>query len=141
VTGATGTAGTNGTNGSIFVGGGTISTTLNTNTTPDFIAAGVFAESDTQTSVALPIPAGGVVSNLQVRLSGTIGAAPNSYAFTVIRNNVAVAGLTCTVTGPTATTCTDTDTTSWSAGDTISLRSVAADNPSPITATWSVTIG
>lgn len=93
------------------------------------------------TSVQMPIPLGGVVSNLQVRLSGNPGNG-RQYAFTVVKNGVAT-GLTCTVAGSSATSCTDTDTTVWTAGDVISLQSLPSSPslPTSRTATWSVSVG
>jgi hypothetical protein len=92
-----------------------------------------------QANVAIPLPIGGVISNLRVRINGTPGNG-NSYTFTVVRNGTAITGFTCPMTDST-TTCTDTDTTTWAAGDTISLQSVPNSNPTGRIAVWSVTIG
>jgi hypothetical protein len=131
-TGATGPSGTS------VVIGGTGATQLSAAAT-NFVAAGAFAVNISQTVVAAPIPSGGPVTNLQVRLTGNPGAG-KTYTFTVIRNGAAT-GLTCLVTGGTATTCTATDATVWAAGDTISLQATPTSNPTQRSVAWSVTIG
>jgi hypothetical protein len=95
--------------------------------------------SGTQTVAATPLPGGGVINNLQIRLAGNPGTG-NSYAFTMVRNGSVIPGFTCTISDA-AVACNDTDTTVWAAGDTISLQSVPNSNPTARTATWSVTLG
>ena len=104
--------------------------------------AGSFAVQTTSASIAVPIPFGAVVNNLQVRLSSFpgLGTPAKSYAFTVLRNGSATS-LACTVSGGVATSCSGTDTTVWTAGDTIALQSTPSNNPTSRTVTWSVTIG
>jgi hypothetical protein len=101
--------------------------------------AGAFGVQTSSSTVQMPIPLGGVVNNLQVRLSGNPGNG-RQYTFTVLRNGVA-SGLTCTVSGSSATSCSDTDSTVWAAGDTIALQSVPTSTPTSRTVTWSVSVG
>jgi hypothetical protein len=136
--GVAGATGATGSTGSMIFGGGSGTSNLS-NTASNFMPAGAFGVQTTSAPVQIPIPLGGVVNNLQVRLSGN-PANGRSYTFTVLRNGVA-SGLTCTVSGSSATSCTDTDATVWSAGDTIALQSTPSGTPTSRTATWSVSVG
>jgi hypothetical protein len=124
----------------IFLGGGSGAASLNQSQATLYMPAGSLSTSATQANVAVPLPVGGTITNLQVRLSGVAGAG-NSYTFTAYRNGAAVATLTCSVSGDTATSCSDTDDTVWNAGDTISLQAIPFSNPSGRTGTWSITLG
>jgi hypothetical protein len=106
------------------------------------VSAGALAVNTNQTTVAVPVPFGGTLANLQVRVSSSIGSGTSrSYVFTVIQNGNPT-GVTCTVTSPTATSCTDNlHSVVFAAGDTISLQAVPSGNPTQRTATWSVSIG
>jgi hypothetical protein len=124
----------------MIFGGGSGTQSLNTAAGSTYVAAGAFGTSTSSSSaVAVPIPISGIVNNLQVRLSGVAGNG-RQYLFTVLRNGSA-SGLTCTVSGSSATTCTDTDSTVWGAGDTIALQSTPSSNPTARTVTWSVSVG
>jgi hypothetical protein len=104
-----------------------------------FLPIGAFAVGTTNATTAVPLPFGGVVNNLQVRISGTPGSG-NNYTFTVMRNGVATS-LVCTIADP-AVTCADTDNTVWAAGDTISLQTNPnGTGPVQRTAVFSVTVG
>ncbi len=73
-------------------------------------------------------------------LSGEPGAAPNSYAFTVMKNG-AITGITCTVAGPGPVSCNDTtNSVEFAAGDLIALRSIPTSNPTARTLRWSLTL-
>jgi hypothetical protein len=97
------------------------------------------AANGTEANVRLPMPVAGTVANLQVSLNGTAGNG-KSYVFTVMREGVAT-GITCTVSGNSATTCSDVaNTAAFTAGQAISLRSAPASGPTARTLRWSVTL-
>lgn len=63
----------------------------------------------TESNVAHAVPVAGAITNLNVILNGTIGAAPRAYTFTVRKNSAtpATTPITCQVLGPSGTTCSD----------------------------------
>jgi hypothetical protein len=70
-----------------------------------------------------PIPLGGTISKLYIRLNAAAGPGATSYTFTV-RKNGADTGVTCTATGA-ATSCTDlTNNAVFVAGDLLSISVV-----------------
>jgi hypothetical protein len=73
--------------------------------------------------------------------SGAGGSSSDNYVFNV-RKNGANTGITCTVTGTSATTCSDaTHTVAVAVGDLISLQAVAGNGPSSEPSiVWSVRI-
>jgi len=85
----------------------------------------------TQSNVATTIPYDGFVAGLSITLAHAVPAG-DAFTFTVIVNGSATL-LTCTV--PAAgSTCTDTTaahTTSFSAGQTVSLRATATGITNP----------
>lgn len=99
---------------------------------------GLVSVSGTVSSVYMPLPVGGTLKNLQVRLSGNPGSG-KSYTFTVMNGSNATA-LTCTVAGSSATTCTGSGTVVLDAGDAISLRSQPNSKPSKRSVAWSLLI-
>jgi hypothetical protein len=136
-TGPQGSTGPQGPNGNTIIGGGTGGSTLSrsgNNYIPLF-----FSDADSQESaVAQTVPLAATLSNFYVHLSGAPGPG-NSYTFTVRRNggNTTV---TCTISGSSATTCSDTThTQAFDAGDTISIESVPLSNPSNASMHWTAT--
>ena len=87
--------------------------------------------SSSESNVVHSIPVAGALTDLNVILNGTLGAAPNSYTFTVRQNSATPATpITCQVLGPLGTTCADnTNCYLLNAGDTIDLQSVPASSP------------
>jgi hypothetical protein len=108
---------------------------------------GAVAESGTEGTVAFPSPVAGTISQLNVRMlaapgSGGGGSASDNYVFNV-RKNGANTGVTCTITGQTAVTCSDlVNTVAVAVGDTIALQAVPGSSPNqePSIA-WSVKVG
>jgi hypothetical protein len=140
VTGPQGDLGPTGPLGPATLVGGSGNTSLHQSNT-NFVAAGVFAVGTNQNTIATPIPVGGTVSNLQVRLSGTLGSgSTRSYTFTVLRNG-SPTGLTCQIFSPSATNCSGSDDEVWNAGDSISLQATPAGTPTGRSVFWSVTVG
>jgi hypothetical protein len=108
--------------------------------TVNYVAAGSYGLSSTEANVAAPFPVAGTIGGLQIRLAGGSPGTGNNYVFNVMKNGLAVSGFTCTI-ADSATTCTDTDTLSMAAGDTLSLRTTPTSNPTQRAVTWSVTLG
>ncbi len=104
-----------------------------------YLPFGAFTQSSTESNVSVPSSVSGTLGTLEVKL----GAAPGSgasYTMTVMQNGTPGA-VTCTVSGATATTCTDlVDTVSIVAGDTVSLRVVPSGGPTTPVITWSVDV-
>jgi hypothetical protein len=98
-----------------------------------FVDMFLIGSSTTESVVSHPIPVAGALTDLSVVLNGTIGAAPNSYTFTVRVNSATPSTLlTCQVLGPSGTTCSDNvNCLLLNAGDTIDLQSVPFSSPSP----------
>jgi hypothetical protein len=94
--------------------------------------------SATEAAVNVAIPVAGVLSNLDVRLDGTVGAAPRSYTFNIRINGVDAGNPTCTISGA-STSCTDALTSvAVAAGDLVSIRVVpSATNPTARPMRWS----
>jgi hypothetical protein len=93
----------------------------------------------TESAVDVAIPVGGTLSNFDVRLNGAVGAAPRSYAFNIRINGQDAGNPTCTIPGPTASSCADTLTSvTVAAGDLLSIR-VVPSTPAPTARTmrWS----
>jgi hypothetical protein len=82
----------------------------------------------TESVVQHSLPISGALVGLNIVLGGTIGSAPNSYAFTVRSGGVATA-ITCTVAGPTATTCSSALCVDLAANALIDVLSVPTSSP------------
>ena len=127
-TGATGTtgaagpqgpAGPNGNNGSngVTIAAGATSGSTNGTT---YIAMGMAAHNSTEANVALPLPLSGSLANFTVVLSVAPGAG-NSWVLAVRQNGLSTA-VTCTVSGASSKTCSDsTHSVTYAAGDTIDV--------------------
>jgi hypothetical protein len=91
----------------------------------------LIGSNSTESNVAHSVPVSGALTNLNVILNGTIGAAPNSYTFTMRQNSASPATpITCQVLGPSDTICSDNvNCYLLNAGDTIDLQSVPASSP------------
>ena len=87
--------------------------------------------NSTETNVIHTVPVAGALTNLSVILNGTIGAAPNSYTFTVRQNGATPdVPITCQILGPTDTSCSDNvNCLLIGAGETIDLQSVPNSSP------------
>ena len=92
----------------------------------------------TESTISQPLPVAGTLKNLYIKLSSNAGTTGNGYTFTVFKNGVATS-IVVTITG-TATTGSDlVNTTTFVAGDTISIRAVpsASGATNSINLTWS----
>ncbi len=90
--------------------------------------------------MAAAVPSAGTLSGLRVFTSATPGNS-NSWTFT-IRKNSQSTGVTCTVSGSSANSCTDTThTITFAATDTIDLVATPSSGPSPATVGWSAKLG
>ncbi len=87
----------------------------------------------TESVVQHSLPISGALVGLNVVLSGTIGSAPNSYAFTVRVGGLSSV-VTCTVNGPSATTCSSSLCVDLAANALIDVLSVPNSSPSGATA-------
>jgi hypothetical protein len=106
----------------------------------NFLGFGMGIVSPTESTVQMPMPTAGTVTDLHILLSGDPGASPNQYAFAVMKNGVATS-VTCTV-GTGATSCSDSaNTVSFVAGDLISLRSVPTSNPTARSVRFTASLG
>lgn len=104
--------------------------------------------STNQATVAFPIPVGGTLSNLQVRLSGSPnnGSGTQTYTFTLMRNGAQIGAIACSI-QETADSCSSAGTLSVTAGQTLSLRSAPSRSggmgtnwPTARSVTWSFAI-
>ena len=134
--GSAGPAGANGTNGStVLAGGGALSSGAST----FYVAFGSFTVNTTESGVAIPLPVGGTLANLNVTASTPAGPG-NTWTFTV-RLAGASTGVTCAISGNASTSCSDTTHTSAvTAGQTVDLQAVPTSNPATMTITWSVVV-
>jgi hypothetical protein len=89
--------------------------------------------------VRTTIPVGGTLSNLNVRVSGSVGTGSDAYTFTLVHNG-SNSVITCNVTTA-GTTCSDLDSLTVAAGDGLSLRADPVNSPTEPTFVWSVRIG
>jgi hypothetical protein len=107
-----------------------------------FLGMGPFNDSGTESSVQMPMPVAGTISDLRVSLStdpGSSSAPADTYRFTVQKNGVATT-LTCDVVANSTTCADDTHTdNTWVAGDLISIHALPVNGPSaePV-ANWSL---
>jgi hypothetical protein len=90
----------------------------------------------TESKVAIPMPVGGAIGGLQVRISSTPGNAPNSYTYTVYVNGSA-SSVVCTITSGQRNCSDGTHTVNVGPGDTVSLRQDEYSNPTDVSVTWS----
>lgn len=110
---------------------------LNATTTEYNAFYGRVAWGSSETSRKTMISTGGTIKKLYISLTGTAGAS-KSYAFTVYKNGSSTS-LTCTVSGASDTTCSDTSNSfSVAAGDYITIQSAPSGTPTVRDAKWSV---
>jgi hypothetical protein len=94
-----------------------------------------------ETNVTMPVKGPGTISNLRVDVNGAPGAG-KSWTFTVRKNATTDTAVTCTITGGTATACSDSsNTASFSAGDTIDLKVTPSGGPAAKPMGWAVAFG
>lgn len=113
----------------------------NTNTTLNefsgIMGADQTAYNQNENVVVQVDPGGGTWSNLNVKLNGAPGAA-KSYQF-LFRTNFSSANITCTISGTSATTCSDvSDSSTTVAGDLVSIEIIPTGTPTAIKAFWSI---
>ena len=85
------------------------------------------------------VPLGGTIANLNVKL-GTNAGSSNSWTFTVHKNGAAT-GVTCVVSGSSATSCASATTVTFAAGDLISLQVTPSGGPNDWgSIRWGVTL-
>lgn len=99
----------------------------------------------TETSRQFPVPSAGVVSDLNCKLSGDLGAASDVLTFT-IRKDAGDTAVVCTITaaGGTEDSCNSgANTATFAAGEKISMSIVTADTPAAVSPscylTWTPT--
>ena len=93
----------------------------------------------TESSVQQIVPVGGTIANLNVKI-GTNAGSSNSWTFTVRKNGVST-GVTCSVSGSSATTCASATTVAFVAGDLISLQATPSGGPNDWgSIRWGVTL-
>jgi hypothetical protein len=121
-----------------IVGGGTGTANLPTGAAGSFVSMFNSLVNANEAFVNVAVPVAGTLSNLDVRLNGTVGAAPRSYTFNVRVNGVDVGTPTCTISGA-LTSCTDAVTSvAVGAGDLVSIRVVpSATAPTARMMRWS----
>lgn len=96
--------------------------------------SGDLTADTTEANRRAPMPAAGVVSDLNCKLSGDLGAANDVLTFT-IRKNAADTAVVCTITaaGGTEDSCNSgANTATFAAGDLISMSIVTADTPTAV---------
>lgn len=116
-------------NGGVTVFSGSAITLLST----QYLAiGGGAAVSSTEANVEIQSPAAATISNLSVQLSAALGLS-TSAVFTW-RDSSSSQALTCTISGASATTCTD-NTHSFNAaqGDELDIQVVTTGTPSAVT--------
>ena len=138
MTGMTGPTGVAGAGSPIVFNTGTGTLSTGPAVTTSFVGLGsAIAGTGGDTTARVVMPTDGTINSLYIVLSGTPGSG-KSYTFTVIQNGV-VTSLNCMITGTVDTTCSDLGNSfGVLAGDTISIRSVAAGTPAGRTAAASV---
>jgi hypothetical protein len=108
------------------------------NASDSYIAYGSMTVSGTESNVETPLPIGGTLSDLQVRVTTAPGVGA-SWTFTADINGTGTA-LFCSIAGA-ATTCSDSSAVTVVQGDTLDLDATPFSAPSvPTTVTWSVTV-
>ena len=117
----------------VLAGGGA----LTDNANDSYVAWGSFLVSGTESTVAIPVPFGGTLTNLKVSVSTAPGTGA-SWTFTVDKNKSATA-VSCSVAGA-ATSCGDSSLVAVVTGDKLDLRVTPFGTPALATITWSVTI-
>ena len=117
----------------VLSGGGN----LTDNTNDSYVAWGSFLVASKESTVAIPVPFGGTVSNLQVVVTAAPGTGA-SWTFTVDKNGSATV-LACSIAGV-ATTCSDASLLAVGAGDNVDLDVTPFHTPALATIAWSVTI-
>lgn len=96
----------------------------------------ITADAATESDVQQIMQVAGTVTNFVVRLTGTAGASPKQYVFTVRKNGTNTA-LTVSITGTTQTTATDTvHSVSFAEGDLISVESAPTNTPTARAIKW-----
>lgn len=122
VTGSQGVAGATGAAGSAAPGGGIISGGSNGVVVADGQFLGPFSAAPDATlgHVEFPVKTAGTLSDFQVKVQ-LAASASGSVIFTVYKNGTPTSA-TCTITGLTATTCSDsTHTVAFNPGDTLAV--------------------
>ena len=114
-------------------GGGTLTDNVN----DSYIAYGSFLVSGTESTVEIPVPVGGTLSNLEVFVATAPGTGA-SWTLTVDKNGSATV-LTCSVAGA-ATNCRDSSLVAVAVGDALELRVTPFGTPELATITWSATL-
>ncbi len=124
-----GPAGPTGATGIAILAGGSSGNLSGSST--QYVDMFLIGSNSSESNVIHPVPVAGALTDLSVVLNGTIGAAPNSYTFTVRQNSATPATpITCQVLGPSGTTCSDNvNCMPLNAGDTIDLQSVPFSSP------------
>jgi hypothetical protein len=93
--------------------------------------------SGTESTVEIPFPHSGTVSNLQVYITTAPGGG-GSWTLTVDKNGTATA-LQCSISGA-GTTCSDSSLVTIVAGDKIDLDVTPFGSPALTTISWSATV-
>jgi hypothetical protein len=103
-----------------------------------YMPMGYAADSNTESTVQVPMPVAGNLSKFYVNLDGSPGTG-NSYTFTVRKNGADQIDLQVVISGS-ATSGSDTSgSVSFAAGDLISIESTPASSPTDRGARWSAT--
>src|SRR5262245_26312147 len=119
-----------------IVGGGTGNTNLSSSATR-FVPMFSSNSNASEAAVNVAVPVAGTLSNLDVRLDGAAGAS-TPYTFNIRINGGDAGNAACTITGATATSCTDAVTSmAVAAGDLLSIRVVPSSNPTQRRMRWS----
>ena len=117
----------------VLSGGGTLAD----NTNDSYVAWGSFAVSSTESTVAIPVPFGGTLTDLHVSVATAPGTGA-SWTLTVDKNESATA-LTCSIAGV-ATSCSDMSLVAVAVADKIDLAVTPFGTPALATVIWSATI-
>jgi hypothetical protein len=102
-----------------------------------YVAYGVALVSGTESTVEIPVPVAGTLSDLQVRVT-TAPRTGASWTFTVDKNGSAT-GMSCAI-EEVATTCNDSSLVAVAVGDKIDLDVTPFGTPALATVIWSAKI-
>jgi hypothetical protein len=96
------------------------------------VASGIGSETQVQQIV----PVAATLSNFHVRLNGAPGTG-DTYTFTVRRNGVSSTTVTCSISGGSATSCSDTTLSEpFAAGDLLSIMVTVGGTPTGRAMLW-----
>lgn len=115
--------------------GGGASSTVENGMTSAFFGPGIDIRFSSEATIQETMLSAGTVGNLRIYLTGTAGSG-DSYTFTVRRDPAGApgpedTGIACTVTGSSASECTDTThSQAFATGDAVSLVATEDGNPS-----------